>query len=113
MELDEEAAAEGVPSEQIPHRVFAGNRPSTTILAKRLTPRILGELIALYEHKVFVQGCIWDVNSFDQWGVELGKALANRITPELTSAEQPTGSHDSSTNALIDWYRAQREVAPG
>ncbi len=108
----EEAAAEGVPPQQIPHRVFSGNRPSTTILAKRLTPRILGELIALYEHKVFVQGCIWDVNSFDQWGVELGKALANRITPELTSAEQPTGSHDSSTNALIDWYREQREVAP-
>ena len=74
----EEVAAEGIPSAQIPHRVFTGNRPSTTIVAPRLTPRLLGELIALYEHKVFVQGCIWDVNSFDQWGVELGKALANR-----------------------------------
>ncbi len=104
----EEAAAEGIPAHQVPHRVFTGNRPTTTILAQRLTPRVLGELIALYEHKVFVQGCVWDVNSFDQWGVELGKALANRITPELTGAEAPEGAHDSSTNALIDWYRTQR-----
>jgi glucose-6-phosphate isomerase len=102
----EEAAADGIPPAQIPHRVFTGNRPSTTIVAQRLTPRILGQLIALYEHKVFVQGCVWDVNSFDQWGVELGKALANRITPELTADEAPAGAHDSSTNALIEWYRA-------
>ncbi|MCU1401435.1 MAG: pgi [Acidimicrobiales bacterium] len=104
----EEAEAEGIPSHQVPHRVFPGNRPTTTLLAQRLTPRILGELIALYEHKVFVQGCVWDVNSFDQWGVELGKALANKITPELTSSDAPAGAHDGSTNALIDWYRTQR-----
>jgi glucose-6-phosphate isomerase len=104
----EEAAAEGIAPAQVPHRTFTGNRPTTTILAQRLTPRILGELIALYEHKVFVQGCVWDVNSFDQWGVELGKALANRITPELTGAEPPAGAHDSSTTALIEWYREQR-----
>ena len=109
-----EAAAEGMPAEQVPHRTFAGNRPSTTIVAPRLTPRVLGELIALYEHKVFVQGCIWDVNSFDQWGVELGKALANRITPELSALDfsstvttRSSGGHDSSTTALINWYRAQ------
>jgi glucose-6-phosphate isomerase len=111
-----EAAAEGIPEHQVPHRVFPGNRPSTTILASRLTPRVLGELIALYEHKVFVQGCVWDVNSFDQWGVELGKALANRITPEL-SAPGDSGSssaviHDSSTTALINWYREQRLTRP-
>ncbi|HEY4331537.1 MAG TPA: glucose-6-phosphate isomerase, partial [Ilumatobacteraceae bacterium] len=104
----EQAEAEGIPAFQVPHRVFTGNRPTTTILAQRLTPRILGELIALYEHKVFVQGCVWDVNSFDQWGVELGKALANRITPELTGPPPAAGAHDSSTSALIDWYRAQR-----
>jgi len=103
-----EAEAEGIAAAQVPHRTFTGNRPTTTILAQQLTPRILGELIALYEHKVFVQGCVWDVNSFDQWGVELGKALANRITPELTSDESPEGGHDSSTAALIEWYRAQR-----
>jgi glucose-6-phosphate isomerase len=80
-----EVQAEGVPEHQQPHRVFAGNRPSTTIVAERLTPSVLGQLIALYEHIVFVQGCVWDVNSFDQWGVELGKALANQITPELTN----------------------------
>jgi len=103
-----EAEAEGIPAAQVPHRTFTGNRPTTTILAQRLTPRVLGELIALYEHKVFVQGCVWDVNSFDQWGVELGKALANRITPELTTSESPADKHDSSTTALIEWYRAQR-----
>jgi glucose-6-phosphate isomerase len=103
-----EAAAEGIPAHQVPHRTFPGNRPSTTIVGPRLTPRVLGELIALYEHKVFVQGCVWDVNSFDQWGVELGKALANRITPELTADAPNTGAHDSSTNALIDWYRRNR-----
>jgi glucose-6-phosphate isomerase len=102
----DEVVAEGIPVHQQPHRVFPGNRPSTTILAPRLTPNVLGQLIALYEHIVFVQGCVWDVNSFDQWGVELGKALANKITPELTVAEPP--QHDSSTNALIEWYRANR-----
>ena len=102
----EEVRAEGIPEHQQAHRVFPGNRPSTTILAERLTPSVLGQLIALYEHIVFVQGCIWDVNSFDQWGVELGKALANRITPELTSTAPP--AHDSSTSALIEWYRARR-----
>ncbi len=110
----EEAAAEGIADQQLAHRVFPGNRPSTTILAGRLTPKVLGELVALYEQKVFVQGCIWDVNSFDQWGVELGKALANRITPELTAAESSTDGaggdsvHDSSTAAMIAWYRARR-----
>jgi glucose-6-phosphate isomerase len=102
----DEVRAEGIAEHQQPHRVFAGNRPSTTILAPQLTPCTLGQLIALYEHVVFVQGCVWDVNSFDQWGVELGKALANRITPELTSAAGP--QHDSSTNAMIEWYRAHR-----
>jgi glucose-6-phosphate isomerase len=102
----EEVAAEGVPLHQQAHRTFPGNRPSTTILAPRLTPHVLGQLIALYEHIVFVQGCVWDINSFDQWGVELGKALANRITPELTGTEPP--QHDSSTNAMIEWYRAGR-----
>ncbi len=102
----EEVVAEGIPSHQQAHRVFPGNRPSTTVLAERLTPRVLGELIALYEHIVFVQGVVWGVNSFDQWGVELGKALANRITPELVGDDAP--AHDSGTNALIRWYRANR-----
>ena len=103
----DEVAAEGVPSAQLNHRVFPGNRPSTMILADELSPRILGELIALYEHVVFTQGAIWGVNSFDQWGVELGKALANRITPELVDSST-VPAHDSSTNALIAWYRARR-----
>jgi glucose-6-phosphate isomerase len=102
----EEVRAEGVPEHQQAHRVFPGNRPSTTIIAPALTPSVLGQLIALYEHVVFVQGCVWGINSFDQWGVELGKALANKITPELTAADAP--SHDSSTNAMIEWYRANR-----
>jgi glucose-6-phosphate isomerase len=101
-----EVQAEGIPEHQQAHRVFAGNRPTTTIVAEQLTPCVLGQLIALYEHIVFVQGCVWDVNSFDQWGVELGKALANKITPELTAADAP--AHDSSTSALIQWYRANR-----
>ncbi len=101
-----EVRAEGIPEHQQAHRVFPGNRPSTTILASQLTPSVLGQLIALYEHIVFVQGCVWGVNSFDQWGVELGKALANKITPELTGDAEP--SHDSSTTALIEWYRAFR-----
>jgi glucose-6-phosphate isomerase len=104
----EEVVAEGVPPHQQAHRVFPGNRPSTTILAPRLTPNLLGQLIALYEQIVFVQGTVWGVNSFDQWGVELGKALANRITPELTSTDEPR--HDSSTSALIRWYRASRSA---
>jgi glucose-6-phosphate isomerase len=100
-----EVRAEGVPESLVPHKTFPGNRPSTTILADRLTPRVLGSLVALYEHSVFVQGCIWDINPFDQWGVELGKVLANRIVPELESPSEPALRHDSSTNALIRWYR--------
>jgi glucose-6-phosphate isomerase len=103
-----EVEAEGVPAAQVPHRTFAGNHPTSTILAPALTPRVLGQLVALYEHKVFVQGTIWGINSFDQWGVELGKQLANRITPELTSEGPPEPAHDSSTNALIRRYRRAR-----
>jgi glucose-6-phosphate isomerase len=102
----EEVAAEGVEPALVPHRTFPGNRPTTTILAPQLTPRVLGQLVATYEHKVFTQGAVWNVNSFDQWGVELGKVLAKRITPELTSDVEPM--HDSSTNTLIRRYRAQR-----
>jgi glucose-6-phosphate isomerase len=101
----DEVRAEGVPEALVPHKTFPGNRPSTTILAERLTPRVLGSLVALYEHSVFTQGCIWGVNPFDQWGVELGKVLAMRIVPELESEAAPRLGHDSSTNALIDWYR--------
>ena len=101
----EEVRAEGTPDWLAPHRVFEGNRPSNTILADELTPSILGKLIALYEHSVFAQGAIWNIDSFDQWGVELGKILAQRIVPELESAEPPTLAHDSSTNALIRRYR--------
>ena len=102
-----EVEAQGIPPFQVPHRVFEGNRPTNTILAERLTPRLLGSLIALYEHKIFVQGTIWRINSFDQWGVELGKALALRIVPELGTAETPGLEHDSSTNALIRRYRRE------
>jgi len=101
----EEVAADGVPAFQVPHRTFEGNRPTNTMLATRLTPETLGKIIALYEHKVFVQGTIWHINSFDQWGVELGKVLANRIIPELESASEPRLAHDSSTNSLIRRYR--------
>ncbi|MBA3943308.1 MAG: glucose-6-phosphate isomerase [Herpetosiphonaceae bacterium] len=104
----EEVKAEGTPDWLAPHRTFEGNRPSTTILADRLTPDILGKLVALYEHSVFTQGVIWDIDSFDQWGVELGKVLAQRIIPELTSADKPQLKHDSSTNALIRRYRERR-----
>ncbi len=97
--------AEGTPDWLVPHRVFEGNRPSNTILAEELTPQVLGKLIALYEHSVFTQGVIWQINSFDQWGVELGKVLAQRIIPELESQAEPTLKHDSSTNNLIDRYR--------
>jgi glucose-6-phosphate isomerase len=102
----EQVEAEGTPDRLVPHRVFPGNRPSSTILAEELTPRILGSLIALYEHLVFTQGVVWGINSFDQWGVELGKQLAQRIIPELSS-DAPL-AHDSSTNALIARYRAAR-----
>jgi len=105
-----EVAADGVPAFQVPHRTFEGNRPTNTILAERLTPETLGKLIALYEHKVFVQGTIWNINSFDQWGVELGKVLANRIIPELESVSEPTLAHDSSTNTLIKRYRRFKTI---
>jgi glucose-6-phosphate isomerase len=101
----EEVKSEGIPDWLAPHRVFEGNRPSNTILAERLTPDILGKLIALYEHSVFVQGVIWQINSFDQWGVELGKVLAQRIIPELQSPSEPALKHDGSTNNLIERYR--------
>jgi glucose-6-phosphate isomerase len=104
----EEVAAEGVPADLVPHRTFPGNRPTNTILLDELTPAALGKLVALYEHKVFVQGTLWKINSFDQWGVELGKLLAKRIIPELESAAQPDLSHDSSTNALIRRFRGHR-----
>ena len=104
----EQVEAEGVPPAQVPHRTFQGNHPTNTILAPKLTPRVLGELVATYEHKVLTQGVIWGINSFDQWGVELGKALAQRIVPELTSDGDPDLRHDSSTNELIRRYRAAR-----
>jgi glucose-6-phosphate isomerase len=103
-----EVKAEGTPDWLVPHRAFPGNRPSNTILVQRLTPAILGKLVALYEHCVFTQGVIWNVDSFDQWGVELGKVLAQRIIPELERASEPDLHHDSSTNALIRRYRQQR-----
>jgi glucose-6-phosphate isomerase len=101
----EEVRAEGTPEWLVPHRVFAGNRPSNTLLLERLTPAALGRLVALYEHSVFTQGALWNINPFDQWGVELGKVLAQRIIPELESGEEPRLNHDSSTNALIRRYR--------
>jgi glucose-6-phosphate isomerase len=104
----EEVRSAGIPEWLVPHRTFEGNRPSSTILAERLTPRTLGALLALYEHSVFTQGTIWRIDSFDQWGVELGKALAQRIVPELTSSGEPALAHDSSTNALITRYRRAR-----
>jgi glucose-6-phosphate isomerase len=100
-----EVRAEGTPANVVPHRVMEGNRPSNVLLAEILTPRILGTLVALYEHSVFTQGAIWDIDSFDQWGVELGKVLAVKIIPELTSTTEPALDHDSSTNALIRKYR--------
>jgi len=107
----EQVKAEGTPDWLVPHRVFEGNRPSNTILADRLTPETLGKLVALYEHSVFTQGTIWQINSFDQWGVELGKVLAQRIIPELENkAESPLG-HDSSTNSLIRRYRKLKEAS--
>ena len=107
----EQVKAEGTADGLVPHRVFKGNRPSNTILAERLTPQTLGKLVSLYEHSVFTQGVIWDVDSFDQWGVELGKVLAQRIIPELESATEPALRHDSSTNALIRRYRLRKSAA--
>ncbi len=103
-----EVRAEGTPEALVPHRVFEGNRPSSTILVDALTPESLGKLVALYEHSVFTQAAIWDIDPFDQWGVELGKVLAQRILGELGAEEPPPLRHDSSTNALIRRYRAQR-----
>ncbi len=105
----EEVRAEGTPEWLVPHRVFEGNRPSNTILAKKLTPEVLGTLVALYEHIVFTQAALWNINAFDQWGVELGKVLAQRIVPELESQSEPELKHDSSTNNLIRWCRKYKE----
>jgi glucose-6-phosphate isomerase len=107
----EQVKAEGTPDWLVPHRVFEGNRPSNTLLAEELTPEVLGKLVALYEHAVFTQGIIWRINSFDQWGVELGKVLAQRIIPELENPTEPTLKHDSSTNNLIRRYRKLKEGA--
>ena len=104
----EQVKAEGTPDWLVPHRTFEGNRPSSVILADKMTPAMLGKLVALYEHSVFVQGAIWQIDSFDQWGVELGKVLAQRIIPELQSEAEPDLKHDSSTNALIRRYRAHK-----
>ena len=106
---EEEVRAEGTPDWLVPHRTFEGNRPTNTLLAERLTPRTLGSLVALYEHSVFTQGVIWNIDSFDQWGVELGKALAEKTTPELETSQAPNLQHDSSTNALIERYRRFRK----
>jgi glucose-6-phosphate isomerase len=103
--------AEGTPDWLVPHRVFEGNRPSNTIFAQRLTPETLGKLVALYEHSVFTQGTIWGIDSFDQWGVELGKVLAKRIIPELSGTAAPEANHDSSTANLIRRYRQNKGVA--
>jgi glucose-6-phosphate isomerase len=105
----DEVRAEGSPEWLVPHRVFEGNRPTNTLLLERLDPRALGKLVALYEHNVFTQGAIWHIDSFDQWGVELGKVLAKNIIPELTAATEPNLTHDSSTNALIRQYRRLKE----
>jgi glucose-6-phosphate isomerase len=106
----DEVRAEGTPEEVVPHRVMEGNRPSNTVLAERLTPATLGSLVALYEHSTFTQGAVWGIDSFDQWGVELGKVLAQAIIPELESDSEPELRHDSSTNALIRRYRSQRQA---
>jgi glucose-6-phosphate isomerase len=107
----EQVKAEGTPERLVPHRVFEGNHPSNTILAQRLTPETLGKLVALYEHSVFMQGIIWNIDSFDQWGVELGKVLTQRIIPELESMAEPTLGHDSSKNNLIHRYQKLKETS--
>ena len=106
----EQVEAEGTPDWLVPHRVFEGNRPSNTLIVERLTPETLGKLVALYEHSTFTQGAVWNIDSFDQWGVELGKVLAQRIIPELESKEEPELVHDSSTNNLISYYRRSKET---
>jgi glucose-6-phosphate isomerase len=106
----DQVKADGTPDWLVAHRVFEGNRPSNTLLAERLSPKTLGKLIALYEHIVFTQGAIWELESFDQWGVELGKVLAQRIIPELESIVEPRLSHDSSTNNLIRRYRRLKKA---
>jgi glucose-6-phosphate isomerase len=103
-----EVRQEGTPEPIVPHRVMEGNRPSNVILAERLTPHTLGSLVALYEHSVFTQGAIWGIDSFDQWGVELGKVLAKKIIPQLQAPVEPELDHDSSTDNLIRRYRANR-----
>ena len=105
---EEEVRAEGTAPDVVAHRVMEGNRPTNVLLAEKLTPRLLGALVALYEHSVFTQGTVWGIDSFDQWGVELGKVLAKRIIPELEAHEDPELDHDSSTNALIRRYRSRR-----
>jgi glucose-6-phosphate isomerase len=107
----DQVKAEGTPEWLVPHRVFNGNHPSNMILAERLTPETLGKLVALYEHSVFTQGSIWNIDSYDQWGVELGKVLAQRIIQELASEAEPELGHDSSTNNLIRRYRKFKETA--
>jgi glucose-6-phosphate isomerase len=104
----EEVKAEGTPDWLVAHRVFEGNRPSNIIMADELTPETLGKLVALYEHTVFTEGTIWSIDSFDQWGVELGKVLAQRIIPQLESTDEPPLSHDSSTNNQIRRYRERK-----
>jgi glucose-6-phosphate isomerase len=104
----EEVKAEGIPDWLVPHRVFHGNRPTNTIMLEELTPEALGKLVALYEHTVFTEGAIWSIDSFDQWGVELGKVLAQRIIPELESKDEPELKHDTATNNQIRRYRAHR-----
>jgi glucose-6-phosphate isomerase len=104
----EEVEAEGTPAKLVPFKVFDGNRPTNTLMAERLTPKMLGALIALYEHKIFVQGVIWNVYSFDQWGVQLGKVLANKVLKEIQATGDVTLQHDASTNELIRRYRAVR-----
>jgi len=108
-ELEAQKLAPAILAELVPHKTFPGNRPSNSILFQKLTPATLGKLVAMYEHKIFTQGIVWDIYSFDQWGVELGKQLAKKIEPELAAAGD-VGTHDSSTNALINHYKAKRAV---
>ncbi len=107
---EQQVRDEGTPEHVVAHRVMEGNRPSSVILAERLTPHALGTLVALYEHSVFTQGTIWEIDSFDQWGVELGKELAGESSPSCSARQTPALAHDSSTNALIRRYRALRRV---